>query len=75
MDEKDIEFKLEFEAKLHKLKIRQKFIDNLKLQNRLSKDVINYLNEETSWNSFIDNALCWSDTKEGHSFWQDVSRQ
>jgi hypothetical protein len=75
MNEKNIEFKLEFEAKLHKLGIRKIFINALEFQNKLNRDTINYLKTRTDWHSFINDCLYWGNTIEGRDFWRDISIQ
>ena len=74
---KTIVFKKEFEDKLKVLKIKTKFVNNVKdnckrydhsLQNRLK-----IMNEIAEWYNFIDCSFIWSDTPEGHNYWSGIA--
>jgi len=75
MDDKNVEFKLEFEGKLHKLNIRDKFIKNIKTQRCLSQEKVDALNNLSSWASFISSAFAWFSTPEGNEFWYNIHKQ
>ena len=74
---KTIVFKKEFEDKLKELKIKTKFVKNVKddckrhdysLQKRLYE-----LNSKTYWFNFINNAFWWHMTPEGHAYWDVIA--
>lgn len=72
---KTIVFKKEFESKLKVLKIKTKFVKNMKNDCKRYnhdfnlQDRINRLNRYTAWYNFIDHAFLWCDTPEGHDYW------
>lgn len=37
--------------------------------------VTNHHNRSCSPSDYINNAFCWSDTKEGHIFWENIDEQ
>lgn len=67
-----ITFKEPFESKLKKLKIKTKFIHNIRkhctgsdtLQKRIQK-----LNNKPDWDSFIMGAFIWMNSPEGPLYW------
>mgnify|MGYP003529820338 CR=1 FL=1 len=76
---KTITFKPEFETKLKKLKIKTKFINNLKhgkgiLQRTypLLKDRVNIINDSPDWRSFVTEAFIWIDTPEKETYWFEI---
>lgn len=74
---KTIVFKPEFEAKLKKLKIKTKFVSNIKnrtISNKAFKEHIIYLNSKSNWNNFISNAFLWDYTPEKYVFWEEISK-
>ena len=67
-------FKPEFEEKLKRLRIKGKFIRNIK--NGSGKAWIQrckLCDEEPSWYSFIVGAFVWVRTPEGHRFWSNIA--
>lgn len=69
---KTIVFKPEFEAKLKKLKIKTKFVSNIKKHSHNGStfnEQIAFLNTLLTWNGFIRSAFVWSETPEGSDFW------
>jgi hypothetical protein len=79
---KTIVFKPEFEEKLKKLKIKTKFIYNIKrdldikLQDTTDKTLIKRIEElddRPSWRLFILGAFVWEYTPEGKDYWSYIS--
>ena len=78
MTKKEIEaaIKPEFMAKLKKLRVKTKFMNNImdpKWINMLRKE--EYLTDTLtlgSWYGFIGNAFNWENSPEGYNFWQDI---
>lgn len=74
---KTIVFKKEFESKLKELKIKTKFVNNIKDDCRMNgyslQYRINQLNRYTTWYDFIDHAFCWYNTLEGKAYWEDIA--
>ena len=73
---KTIVFKKEFEDKLKELKIKTKFVNNIKayckLRDRDLQKHIDRLNKMPNWCSFINNAFAWVYTPEGRAYWEDI---
>jgi hypothetical protein len=84
---KTIVFKKEFEDKLKKLRIKTKFINNLKtvkdplgsitsLEDSPSlKERIEKLNDRYYWIDFIYGSFTWDKTPEGHAYWENIARK
>ena len=72
---KTIVFKKEFEDKLKELKIKTKFVKNVKddcKQNHYDlQDHLHYLNSKIYWYNFIGDAFWWHMTPEGRAYWAD----
>jgi hypothetical protein len=78
---KTIIFKKEFEDKLKKLKIKTKFLKNLKngkgcLQRRYfsGQERIEEINTRVSWWGFVNGMAIWESTPEGHNYWENIAR-
>ena len=76
---KTIVFKKEFEDKLKKLKIKGKYINNLKnadgwvqREHSSMKKRVEEVNQIRGWFSFIDNMALWDSTPEGCYFWAEI---
>ena len=74
---KTIVFKKEFEDKLKKLKIKTKFVMNMKYYCKINyydlQDHICDLNRRIYWFNFVDDAFCWYNTLEGRAYWEDIA--
>lgn len=76
---KTIVFKPEIEAKLKKLRIKQKFVKNW-IANKWSdsefpKDELREIAESAeTWRSFINYSFEWCSTTEGFKYWCDISK-
>lgn len=71
---KTIVFKPEFETKLKQLKVKTKFVNNLrKYTNNSMEDVVAWLNCSKSFSLFICNAFLWRSTPEGADFWNNIA--
>ena len=75
---KTIVFKKEFEDKLKELKIKTKFVKNVKDYCKRNYYDLQYhlhdLNEKVHWRSFVDFAFTWSRTPEGHNYWSGITK-
>lgn len=73
-------FKQEFEQKLLYLKIKTKFITEIRkdLKNFNQEDQFNkrieMANKKQHWSSFIATAFIWEDTKDGFEYWAKIAR-
>jgi mRNA-degrading endonuclease RelE of RelBE toxin-antitoxin system len=76
---KTIVFKPEFEKKLKKLKIKTKFVKNLKNPQWPHPDKTNYYKQEfenaPNWKMFIHYAFNWARTPEDHFYWERISNK
>ena len=74
---KTIVFKKEFESKLKVLKIKTKFVKNVKdhckQYDHDLQDHICDLNRSISWFDFVNDAFWWSKTPEGHNYWSGIA--
>jgi hypothetical protein len=72
---KKIEINPGFEAKLQRLGIKEKFIENCKNSkwDVPSKDYVDQMNKATLWDFFIIYAFNWKDTPEGFDFWANIA--
>jgi hypothetical protein len=75
---KTIIFKSKFEKKLKKLRIKTKFMKNVKkyVGTNFSKqdDYMNTINKNAnSWHKFIVIAFIWRDTPEKDDFWRKIA--
>lgn len=80
MKKQTIVFKKEFEVKLKKLRIKTKFIHNIKhyrTEGDSFKERIIFLNKESNknWRNFILAAFSWENTPEGVNYWSKVSEK
>lgn len=70
-------FKSEFEKKLKKLKIKTKFLKNVQCSNWNSNlsniEKCRKLNTEVRWSGFISDAFDWTDTEDGHVYWNKIA--
>jgi len=69
---KTIIFKSEFENKLKKLKIKTKFIKNLRNYKRTYL-TLERLNAIHNWEDFISLSFKWSSTPEGFEYWDNIA--
>ena len=74
-------FKPEFEDKLNRLGIKEKFVKNVKdcIDNNInSKNNLSFteycrsLDTYKSWSEFVFNGFIWDDTPEGRNFWMGI---
>ena len=74
---KTIVFKKEFEDKLKELKIKTKFVKNMKDDcKRYNQDLqyrLKIMKEIAEWYNFIDCSFIWSETPEGHDYWFGIA--
>lgn len=77
---KTITFKPEFEEKLKELRIKTRYIRNLRRARGFAQllfknftDRINSVNKRDNWRSFISSMAVWSTTLEGYEYWSDIS--
>ena len=76
---KTIVFKPEFETKLKQLKVKTKFVNNLRKARKLEytnnsmEAIVELLNGCTDFRSFIINAFFWKITPEGEDFWDNIA--
>lgn len=74
---KTIVFKKEFEDKLKELKIKTKFVKNVKNDCRMDGCRLQYriydLNRKIYWFNFVNNAFVWHMTPEGQIYWADIA--
>jgi predicted CopG family antitoxin len=74
---KTIIFKEEFEAKLKKLKVKRRFVRNLRASVETKKNnielAVNVLNGYDNFELFCIQAFSWGRTSEGVEFWQEIS--
>lgn len=73
---KTIYFKPEFESKLKQLKIKTKFVNNLRIALRTIEnkdDRMFYLNTADNFSTFVKRAFVWSVTPEEYDFWDIIS--
>jgi hypothetical protein len=75
MPYKPVIFKKEFEDKLKKLRIKTKFVKNIRNQHKGSKlqQRIQYLDRITYWKNFVSAAFFWVNTPEGWKYWVKIS--
>jgi hypothetical protein len=72
--------KKEFDDKLRKLRIRQKFVrniitcdrHNMSMKGYTPEEVISHLNDYVNWKHFIIHAFDWENSPEGHKFWNSI---
>ena len=79
-----ITFKPEFESKLKRLRIKTKFVKNLKgyvkqigvsdSNQEILNQIIKNLNTSSSWDLFITRAFTWCETPEGRGYWLEISQ-
>ena len=74
---KTIVFKKEFEDKLKELKIKTRFVKNVKNNCRMDgcrlQDRLYDLNSKTYWFNFVNSAFTWVYTPEGRDYWGDIA--
>ena len=74
---KTIVFKKEFEDKLKKLKIKTKFVNNIKayckLRDRDLQKHIDRLNLQETWDHFTYWSFIWGETPEGYDYWNNIN--
>ena len=71
---KTYRFKPEFEEKLKRLRVKKKFLTNLK--NRYEDNlgpILELLNNRIDWYNFIIAAFVWENTPEHHDFWSKIA--
>lgn len=75
---KTIIFKPEFEQKLKELKVKTKFVNNLKAYCKQCHyclaTKIAALNNKDTFSRFIGEGFIWADTPEGHAVWNDIEK-
>jgi hypothetical protein len=78
---KTIVFKPKIEAKLKKLRIKQKFVKNWKANKWLPESLVNeyrkkdkFYEEDNNWKMFIHYAFEWARTEEGREYWSEISK-
>ena len=75
---KNIKIQPEFDAKLKKLRIKTKFMNNFgKWGDLLTKEEITKYKEKclnaNIWNKFICHAFSWELSPEGTYFWHNIA--
>lgn len=69
--------KPEFEAKLRELKVlskwKKEYLKNCKEEGCNPNFRILGLNNLESFRRFISGSIYWAETKDGHSFWHNIS--
>lgn len=66
----------EFEIKLKQLRIKNKFVNNLKLRvNKCSFDGYLGIENYPNWHTFISSAFDWNITPEGFKFWSNIAKK
>lgn len=72
-------FDLKFGAKLDELGVTAQFEANLeqhaKNVGRSIRNRIEEINREDEFRYFIGGAFIWTETPEGHKFWEHISNQ
>lgn len=74
---KTIIFKPEFEQKLKELKVKTKFINNLRYYCKawevpLDKKIAE-MNNVNTFKDFVGMAYIWTNTPEGYEFWDKIA--
>jgi len=69
---KTIIFKPEFEKKLKRLKIKTKFVRNLR-NCKFVYTNLGLLNITNDWEDFIRLAFKWSNSPEGFEYWDNIA--
>jgi len=65
--------KPEFDEKLKKLRVKTRFLNNLKKKRANPKMILQRLNTYETFNEFISEAFYWEDTPEGYDYWDEIS--
>jgi len=65
--------KPEFDEKLKKLRVKTRFLNNLKKKRANPKMILQRLNAYETFNEFISWAFYWEDTPEGYDYWDEIS--
>jgi len=68
---KTIVFKEKFEKKLKKLRVKIKFVNNVKKQGTLR--CLQTISEDDDFESFVASAFKWVFTPEGYLFWENIA--
>ncbi len=73
-----IKFKPEFEEKLQKLGVKEKFVNNIIAQSTMRGSpnfIIRYAKEEEheNWKYFIKGSFVWFESPEKHDFWEEIA--
>jgi len=66
--------KPEFDKKLKKLRVKTRFLNNLKREPNTWKTLY-FLNKCDSFMAFIFSAFSWGDTPEGNDYWHEISKK
>ena len=72
---KTFTFKPEFEGRLKRLRVKEKFIRNIRQEE--GRNWVNYcnvLNRMMDWYLFISNAFIWKLAPETEKFWIKIAR-
>ena len=77
MTKKEIEaaIKPEFMAKLKKLRIKTKFMNNVmdpKWPTLTFEEHVTRFLKATTWGNFINHHCYWYSSPEGHAFWYNI---
>jgi len=67
--------KPEFDEKLKKLRVKTRFLNNLKRERSNPEETLNYLNKKTRFYYFIISAFYWHNTPEGYDYWHEISKK
>jgi len=65
--------KPEFDEKLKKLRVKTRFLNNLKKKRANPEMILQRLNTYEIFNEFISEAFYWEDTPEGYDYWDEIS--
>jgi len=67
--------KPEFDKKLKRLRVKTRFLNNLKGQHYNPEISLQLLNKCRSFSSFVISAFCWDNTPEDYDYWHDISKK
>lgn len=74
---KTLKLRSDYEQKLIELKVKKRFMDNLKascVHHEELNEVINYINEAPSFSLFVTGAFDFEKAIEGKEFWKEISK-
>ena len=65
--------KPEFDKKLKKLRVKTRFLNNLKKKRANPEMALQHLNSHKNFSEFISDAFFWDNTPEGTIYWYEIS--